>query len=85
MGAGCVQPALFPALFLPHRTFCLIFLCVELAVTFMLGVAVLYASYYDREFFYHLLLQVLPEDIFTDLAHFLEETPSLVSEGVLPH
>ncbi|XP_066841619.1 involucrin-like isoform X7 [Anser cygnoides] len=66
-------------------TFCLIFLCVELAVTFMLGVAVLYASCYDREFFYHLLLHVLPEDTYTDLAHFLEETLSLVSEGVPPH
>lgn len=85
MGAGCVQPALFPALFLPHRTFCLIFVCLELAVLFMLGVAVLYASCNDQEFFYHLLLHVLPEDTYTDLVYFLEDTLPLVSEGVLPY
>eukprot|EP00075_Anas_platyrhynchos_P015109 XP_027304362.1 uncharacterized protein LOC113841855 [Anas platyrhynchos] len=66
-------------------TFCLIFVCLELAVLFMLGVAVLYASCYDQEFFYHLLLHVLPEDTYTDLAYFLEDTLSLVSEGVLPY
>lgn len=51
----------------------------------MLGVAVLYASCYDQEFFYHLLLHVLPEDTYTDLVYFLEDTLSLVSEGVLPY
>eukprot|EP00075_Anas_platyrhynchos_P015105 XP_027304358.1 uncharacterized protein LOC113841854 isoform X2 [Anas platyrhynchos] len=66
-------------------TFCLIFVCLELAVLFMLGVAVLYASCNDQEFFYHLLLHVLPEDTYTDLAYFLEDTLSLVSEGVLPY
>ncbi|KAI6059222.1 SUN domain-containing protein 3-like protein [Aix galericulata] len=63
-------------------TFCLIFVCLELAVLFMLGIVVLYASCYDQEFFYHLLLHVLPEDTYADLVYFLEDTLSLTTLAV---
>ncbi|KAM6231353.1 uncharacterized protein M6G45_015627 isoform 3-T3 [Spheniscus humboldti] len=66
------------------QTLCLLLVGLELVVGFALAAAVLYASWYDREFFYRLLLRVLPEETYTHLAYALGRILPVVSEGLLP-
>ena len=84
MGLGCIRPAQSPIPLLPHRTLCLLLVGLQLAVGFALAAAVLYASWYDRELFYRLLLRVLCEETYTHLAYALGKILPVVSEGPLP-
>ncbi|XP_074989736.1 uncharacterized protein LOC142073636 isoform X2 [Calonectris borealis] len=84
MGLGCIHPALSLVPLQPHRTLCLLLVGLQLAVGFALAAAVLYASWYDPELFYRLLLRVLCEETYAHLAYALGEILPVVSEGLLP-
>lgn len=84
MGLGCIHPALSPIPLLPCRTLCLLLVSLELAIGFALAAAVLYASWFDPELFYRLLLRVLCEETYVDLAYALGKILPVVSEGLLP-
>ena len=84
MGLGCIHPALTPIPLLPRRTLCLLLVSLELAIGFALAAAVLYASWFDPELFYRLLLRVLCEETYVDLAYALGKILPVVSEGLLP-
>ncbi|XP_074995497.1 uncharacterized protein LOC142077329 [Calonectris borealis] len=66
------------------QTLCLLLVGLQLAVGFALAAAVLYASWYDPELFYRLLLRVLCEETYAHLAYALGEILPVVSEGLLP-
>lgn len=84
MGLGCIPPALSLIPLLPHRTLCLLCVCLLLAVSFALAAGVLYASWYDPELFYRLLLRLLSEEAYVKLAYRLGKLLPVVSEGLLP-
>ena len=63
---------------------CALLGCLELAIGFTLAAAVLYASWFDAELFYRLLLRVLCEETYVDLAYALGKILPVVSEGLLP-
>ncbi|XP_050770680.1 dynactin subunit 2-like [Gymnogyps californianus] len=80
MGLGCIHPALSPIPLLPRRTLCLLLVSLELAIGFTLAAAVLYASWFDPELFYRLLLRVLCEETYVDLAYALGKILPVIAE-----
>ena len=84
MGLGCIHPARSHIPLLPHRTLVLLLVSLQLAAGFALAAAVLYAHSYDPEFFYRLLLRLLPEETYTNLAYTLGKILPVASEGLLP-
>ena len=84
MGLGCIHPALSPIPLLPRRILGLLLVILELAIGCTLAAAVLYASWYDPELFCRLLLPVLCEETYVDLAYALGKILPVVSEELLP-
>ncbi|OPJ87088.1 PERQ amino acid-rich with GYF domain-containing protein 2-like [Patagioenas fasciata monilis] len=63
---------------------CVLFVIPELVVLFFLVAAVLYASCCDAEFLYHLLLRVLREETYYNMAYAVGRILTVISEGPLP-
>nr|XP_021139098.1 uncharacterized protein LOC110356509 isoform X2 [Columba livia] len=63
---------------------CVLFVIPELVVLFFLAAAVLYASCCNAELLYHLLLHVLHEETYYNMAYALGRILTVVSEGPLP-
>lgn len=69
---------------LPHRRLSLILVSLELAIGFCLAAAVVYTLCLNPEFFYCVLMYVLPEQTYSNLVSALGRIFPVVSERLLP-
>lgn len=84
MGLGRIRPAPSPVPLLPPRTLCVLLAGLQLAVSFALAAAVLYASWHDPELCARLLSLVPPEESCTSLAYDMGKVLLMASEGLWP-